>query len=42
MTCQEYEEKQERGIAQVRTGQGFDKTMGKLERMAEETKIAKL
>lgn len=36
MTQQEYKEKLERGIAQVRAGQGIVKTMEELERMAEE------
>lgn len=40
MTRQEFEEKLERGIAQVRSGQGIVKTMEELERMAEETRIA--
>ena len=42
MTRQEYEEKLERGIAQVRVGQGIVKTMEELERMAEETRVAQL
>ena len=42
MTRQEYKEKLERGIAQVRAGQGIVKTMEELESMAEETKIAQL
>ena len=43
MTRQEYEEKLERGIAQVRAGQGITKTMEELERMAEdEVRVAQL
>ena len=42
MTQQEYKEKLERGIAQVRAGQGIVKTMEELERMAEEMRIAQL
>ena len=42
MNRQEFEEKLERGIAQVRAGQGIVKTMEELERMAEETRIAQL
>lgn len=42
MTYQEYEEKLERGIAQVRAGQGIVKTMEELERMAEEMRVAQL
>lgn len=42
MTYQEYEEKLERGIAQVRAGQGIVKTMEELERMAEERRVAQL
>lgn len=42
MTRQDYKEKLERGIAQVRAGQGIVKTMEELESMAEETKIAQL
>jgi hypothetical protein len=34
MNRQEFEEKLERGIAQVRAGQGIVKTMEELERMA--------
>jgi len=34
--------KLERGLAQVRAGQGIVKTMEELERMAEETKIAQI
>lgn len=40
MTKQEYKEKLERGIAQVRAGQGIVKTLEKLESMAEESRIA--
>ena len=36
MTHQEYKEKLERGIAQVRAGQGIVKTMDELEAMAED------
>ncbi len=43
MTRQEYEEKLERGIAQVRAGLGITKTMEELERMAEcEMRFAQL
>lgn len=42
MIKQEYEEKLERGLAQVRAGQGIVKTMEELESMAEETRIAQL
>ena len=42
MTRQEYEEKLERGLAQVRAGQGIVKTMEELECMAEETRVAQL
>lgn len=42
MTRQEYEEKLERGIAQVRAGKGIVKTMEELERMAEETRVVQL
>ncbi len=43
MTHQEYEEKLERGIAQVRAGLGITKTMEELERMAEcEMRFAQL
>ena len=36
MTRQEYEEKIERGIAQVQAGQGITKTMEELERMEKD------
>ena len=42
MNRQEFEEKLERGIAQVRDGQGIVKTMEELECMAEETRIAQI
>ena len=42
VTRQEYAEKLERGLAQVRVGQGITKTMEELERMEEETRIAQL
>lgn len=43
MTHKEYKEKMERGIAQVRAGQGITKTMKELERMAEdEMRVAQL
>lgn len=42
MTRQEYTEKLERGIAQIRDGQCIVKTMEELERMEEETRIAQL
>lgn len=43
MTRQEYEEKLERGIAQVRAGQGITKTMEELECMAEnEMRVAQI
>ena len=42
MTRQEYKKNLERGIAQVRTGQGIVKTMEELKRMTEETRIAQL
>lgn len=35
MTHQEYNKKLERGLAQVRAGQGITKTMEELEHMAE-------
>ena len=43
MTRQEYEEKLERGIAQVRAGLGITKTMEELECMAEnEARVAQI
>ena len=42
MTHQDYIGKLERGLAQVRAGQGIVKTMEELERMAEETRFAQL
>ena len=43
MTHQEYNKKLERGLAQVRAGQGITKTMEELEHMAEdEVRIAQL
>ena len=43
MTRQEYEEKIERGIAQVQAGQGITKTMEELERMEkDEMRVAQI
>lgn len=42
MTRQEYKDKLERGLAQVRAGQGIAKTIEELECMEEETRIAQL
>ena len=42
MIKQKYGEKLERGLAQVRAGQGIVKTMEESESMAEETRIAQL
>jgi hypothetical protein len=42
VTHQDYIGKLERGLAQVRAGQGIVKTMEELEHMAEETRFAQL